>query len=94
MLETMIHPRCHPQGVYCTGGGFEAKINGNWTLLKADLIKNAANSVQLFLPKDLGDTPFDVERVRYAYADWPVVMVRNKDGMALPARLFDMPVTY
>ena len=84
--------------MYCTGGGFEAKINGNWTLLKADLAKSPANSVQLFLPKGfsghpLGDTPGVVERVRYAYADWPVVMVRNKDAMALPARIFDIPVT-
>ena len=33
-----------------------------------------------------------VSRVRYAYADWPVVSLRNADG-GLPARVFDLTVT-
>ena len=31
------------------------------------------------------------ERVRYAFADWPLAMVRNRVG-GLPARLFDLAV--
>ena len=33
-----------------------------------------------------------VRRVRYAYADWPAVMLRSADG-GLPARIFDINVT-
>ena len=91
-LPTPSPPGCSPQGVYCTGGGFEIQINGNWSLAKSELARSPANSVHVILPKDVA-TQGVVQRVRYAYADWPVVSVRNDDGIALPARLFDLPVT-
>ena len=81
--------------IYCRRAqklGFELQIGGVW---------QAPQSVALISPqvveltaaaKDVGATPAAaVERVRYAYSDWPVVSLRNKIG-GLPARIFDIAV--
>ena len=62
-------------------------------MAKAQLARAPANSVHVITKETADHTPGVVERVRYAYADWPVVSVRNRKGLGLPARIFDLPVT-
>eukprot|EP00039_Didymoeca_costata_P006674 m.92287 g.92287 ORF g.92287 m.92287 type:complete len:539 (-) comp13344_c0_seq1:90-1706(-) len=70
--------------VFCTGAGFEVEIGNTWTLAK---------HVALQTTNTISVTGFEGSptRIRYAYADWPVVVVRNKVGQ-LPALIFDIPV--
>jgi hypothetical protein len=70
--------------VYCTGAGFEVRINGAWHKAVASM-GNASRIVDLKVQKDA-----KVERVRYAWADWPVNGLTSSTGM--PARTFDLPV--
>ena len=71
---------------YCTGEGFEVqRSDGLWESIISATLGMDGKSIILTIPAK------PVERVRYAYADWPVVMVRNRVG-GLPARIFDIPV--
>jgi sialate O-acetylesterase len=91
---------CPPQmaafnsSAYCTGGGFEVQIGGVWSLANS-IAAGANNSVVVTFDAGVGTngngTIGTAQRMRYAYADWPVVSVRNKAGL-LPARLFDIEV--
>lgn len=76
--------------VFCTGGGFEVLPAGNnatsgWAPV-ASVSTDGASTVVLTL-----DTVVSIQRVRYAYADWPVCSLRNSVG-GLPARVFDIHV--
>jgi sialate O-acetylesterase len=74
--------------VYCRRkqlAGFEIQVGGEWQApLSAALVPSDGGDVVL----GAVDRP---QRVRYAYSDWPVVSLRNKEG-GLPARLFDIEV--
>jgi len=70
--------------VYCTGAGFEVRINGGWRKAVAS-VGSAQRIVSLEVPKDA-----KAERVRYAWADWPVNGLTSSLGM--PTRTFDLPV--
>jgi hypothetical protein len=84
--------------VYCTGGGFELLIGGKWTA--AESIKLGADQLSVLVavppsavvPASDGGGWGGATRIRYAYADWPVINVRNNDNDGLPARLFDIPI--
>jgi hypothetical protein len=75
--------------VYCTGAGFEVRggsddADGVWVPVRNATAGADGKSVVL----EVSAKP---DRVRYAYADWPLVMVRNRVG-GLPARIFDIAV--
>lgn len=70
--------------VYCTGVDFEVRISGAWRPAVASM-GSAERTVSLEVPKDA-----KVERVRYAWADWPVNGLTSSSGM--PTRTFDLPV--
>ena len=83
--------------VFCTGAGFELLVDGNWTHAAgvspgppSNISAGTFFTVVVHPPAAVGGSA--IERVRYAYADWPVVNIRNNDADALPARLFDIPV--
>lgn len=77
--------------VYCparsnastTMGNFEVLVNNEW-IIPSKIHSEGMQSIVL----ETTDMP---TRVRYAFADWPVVSVRNKVGN-LPARIFDIAV--
>ena len=71
--------------IFCTGAGFEARgSDGVWLPVKRATADHDRTSIVL-------EVVAKADRVRYAYADWPLAMVRNRVG-GLPARLFDMAV--
>lgn len=71
---------------YCTGESFEVQgSDGLWEPIISATEGVDGRSIILAIAAK------PVERVRYAYADWPVATVRNRIG-GLPARIFDMPV--
>jgi hypothetical protein len=73
--------------VFCTGAGFEARgSDGQWS----PVLNATAGADQKSIVLEAAVSRAD--RVRYAYADWPLAMVRNRVG-GLPARLFDMAVS-
>lgn len=76
---------------YCTGGGFELQgADSVWSVAaKAEVASDDPTTIVVTPAKDMSGT---ARRVRYAYADWPVVFVRNGNSAGLPARLFDMAV--
>ena len=75
--------------VYCnsshTGAGFELELSGGWEPAESARAGAAANTVVV-------SGASAATRIRYAYSDWPVSAVRNSDGSALPARVFDLAV--
>ena len=75
--------------VYCnsshTGAGFELELSDGWGPAESARAGAAANTVVV-------SGASAATRIRYAYSDWPVSAVRNSDGSALPARVFDLPV--
>lgn len=75
--------------VYCnsshTGAGFELELSDGWEPAESARAGAAANTVVV-------SGASAATRIRYAYSDWPVSAVRNSDGSALPARVFDLPV--
>jgi len=79
--------RCPPQilPIYCTGGGFELYSNGSWFPAVSAWL---GQDTSVVLRTSLNGT---IERVRYAYADWPVCNLRSA-VTGLPARIFDLPV--
>lgn len=70
--------------VYCPGATFELLSKGAWSLPTS--ISITGSSVALKIGPEVGP----VERVRYAWADWPVCSIVSEAGM--PARLFNLPV--
>jgi len=75
--------------VYCTGAGFELQgQTGLWTSV-ATVALATQNSVVLKAATNMSGE--QVQRVRYAFADWPVCSLRGRaDG--IPARIFDIDV--
>ena len=75
--------------VYCTGGGFELQVGGAWVPAMA-----AASTASTVTVKPFAATrdSAPATRVRYAFADWPVSILRNTVG-GLPARIFDLPTS-
>jgi len=71
--------------VYCTGGGFELQINGTW--VQPETVSVCGQSV-LLQAKNF--SAFDAQRIRYAWADWPINTLMNHAGM--PARIFNLPL--
>ena len=72
--------------IFCTGAGFEARgSDGKWAPVKSATADADQKSIVL------EPAVAKAERVRYAFADWPLAMVRNRVG-GLPARLFDLAV--
>lgn len=69
--------------VYCTGGGFELGINGSWVRPQKVTVCGQSVILEAF-------EAFNADRVRYAWADWPVNMLKNDAGM--PTRIFNMPI--
>jgi hypothetical protein len=78
-------------GVYCSGGGFELQGSDNmWSVAaKVEIASDDPTAIVVTPTKGLAGA---AKRVRYAYADWPVVFVRNGGGLKLPTRLFNIPV--
>jgi len=79
--------RCPEQilPIYCTGGGFEVFSNGTWVpALSAWLGQDKSVVLRTVVNAS-------IERIRYAYADWPVCSLRSA-VTGLPARIFDLPV--
>merc|ERR1712050_253315 len=62
--------------VFCPGGGFEFHGGGSW--VNAGGISHGPDTLSVLVhPKGhIGA----IDRVRYAYADWPVVSIRNADA--------------
>ena len=74
--------------IFCTGSGFEVRgSDGAWSPVRSATA--GADQKSIVLEAAAGKA---ADRVRYAYADWPLAMVRNRVG-GLPARLFDMAVS-
>jgi len=75
--------RCPPVvlPVYCTGSTFEVRMNGTW--INPTTVSLCNNRVVLGVPGR-------VQRVRYAWADWPVNSLTSASG--IPARIFNMNV--
>ena len=71
--------------IYCTEAGFEVRADGVWSPVKSATAGADHKSIVL-------EVTAKADRVRYAYSDWPLAMVRNRVG-GLPARLFDMTVS-
>lgn len=69
--------------VYCTGAGFEVKVNGVWMPPFSATVNGSA--VMLEVP-----AAGVAERVRYAWADWPVTALTSEAGQ--PARTFNVAV--
>eukprot|EP00040_Diaphanoeca_grandis_P034019 m.209363 g.209363 ORF g.209363 m.209363 type:complete len:313 (-) comp33036_c0_seq5:153-1091(-) len=90
---------CPPQilNVFCTGAGFELESGGTWTAARNVSLGFDGSSIILQYISNNKNTSTKhnnsstIDRVRYAFADWPVVSVRGSAGN-LPARIFDMPV--
>lgn len=80
--------------IYCRRAqklGFELQIGGVWQAPQSVALVSP-QVVELTAIAQLGVAPAAaVERVRYAYSDWPVVSLRNNIG-GLPARIFDIAV--
>lgn len=79
--------KCPPQilGIYCTGAGFEVRTPTGWVpAISAALV---GTSVIITAPPNLTA----IDRVRYAYADWPVCSLRSVES-GLPARIFDLQI--
>ena len=84
--------------VFCTGAGFEVQVGGVWSA--ADVSVASLQPPAAVLLRAAGHDATAVDRVRYAYADWPVVSVRNAlrnastgaSELGLPAPLFDLAV--
>mmetsp|Transcript_36645 Transcript_36645/g.101787 ORF Transcript_36645/g.101787 Transcript_36645/m.101787 type:complete len:785 (-) Transcript_36645:136-2490(-) len=72
--------------VYCTGATFELMAKGVWNSPSSVSVSEDGSTVVISVLPEVGR----VERVRYAWADWPVCSILNKAGM--PARLFNLPV--
>jgi len=70
--------------VFCTGATFELQANGSWVAPAS--VSLCDERVILGVPTSVGL----VDRVRYAWADWPVCSLSSAAGM--PARIFDIPV--
>jgi hypothetical protein len=71
---------------YCTGHGFEVQGSGDvWAPVISAAVDMDGRSVLLEVSVEFA------RRVRYAYSDWPLVMLRNRVG-DLPARLFDLAI--
>ena len=66
---------------------------GAWVAPTSVVLSADKSSVLLTVavPTDSARASTPVARVRYAYADWPVVSLRNAIG-GLPARLFDIAI--
>lgn len=78
--------------VFCTGAGFETlDVQGNWSRATGAKQDFSNPLIVLVTPTTPVTT---VQRIRYAYADWPVASVRNSAGDQLPARIFDIPVSH
>ena len=88
--------------VYCTEASFEVQLpivsptGGEWVAAEVKSWSKIPATVTLAVPGSKRKKP---TRVRYAYSDWPVTMVRNaqideRSGCetALPARVFDVAV--
>ena len=78
--------------VYCrraTTLGFEIEVlPGVWQAPARVSLSPDGSGVLATMPSGAASHPL---RVRYAYSDWPVVSLRNKEG-GLPARVFDIAV--
>jgi len=72
-------------GIYCTGAGFELRCPTGW--MPAAGAALVGTSVIITAPPNLTV----IDRVRYAYADWPVCSLQSIDS-GLPARIFDLPI--
>ena len=71
---------------YCTGRGFEVQGSaGVWAPVTAVTVN--VDGVSILLEVTVGSA----RRVRYAYSDWPLAMLRNRVG-DLPARVFDLEI--
>ena len=55
--------------VFCTGAGFEVRVDGVWAPAAASLA--GSSGVLVTAPSDAAAVP---DRVRYAHADWPVAI--------------------
>lgn len=90
-LQLDAEARCPSQvlPVYCTGSGFELQDDdGVWTAAAAaELGPNDTMLLKTVHP----DRSQGLQRVRYAFADWPVCNIYGKtDG--IPVRIFDLPI--
>ena len=71
---------------YCTGHGFEVQDSeGMWAPVTRVAVDIDERSISLEVSVE------SARRVRYAYSDWPLAMLRNRVG-DLPARLFDLEI--
>uniref|UniRef100_A0A7S4T1N3 Sialate O-acetylesterase domain-containing protein n=1 Tax=Alexandrium monilatum TaxID=311494 RepID=A0A7S4T1N3_9DINO len=70
--------------VYCTGATFELLSSGAWNT--PVLVTVSGATAVLKVPPEVGR----IERVRYAWSDWPICSVLSEAGM--PARIFNIPV--
>ena len=89
---------CPPQilSVFCTGAGFELESGGTWAAANNVSLGSDGSSIILQSMSNNKNTSNSnsntIDRVRYAFADWPVASVRGSEGN-LPARIFDLPVS-
>lgn len=74
-------------GSECTGAGFELRVGGAWRLAASARLRGTDTVVV-----SAAAAAAAPDRVRYAYAAWPLCPVRNSAG-GLPARVFDINVT-
>jgi len=85
MLNTSM--QCPPQilGIYCTGAGFEVRCPSGWVPARSAALVGAS----VIITANTNATAID--RVRYAYADWPVCSLQSVES-GLPARIFDLQI--
>ena len=74
--------------VFCTGAGFELRSNGSWSAGSISSYGRDYVMVEAAAGGG-GAVAATVDAVRYAFADWPVPVVRNRVG-GLPARPFHL----
>jgi len=74
-------------GIYCTGAGFEVHSPTTLAWVPAASSALVGTSVIITAPANVSV----IDRVRYAYADWPVCSLRSA-ASGLPARIFDLQV--
>jgi len=85
MLNTSMKCPSQILGIYCTGSGFEVRCPSGWVpAISAALV---GTSVIITAPTNVTT----IDRVRYAYADWPVCSLRSVES-GLPARIFDLQI--
>lgn len=84
VLNMSLHCPTPVLPVYCTGAGFEVKVGSVWMPPFSASLSGSQVSLEVPIVAGL------VERVRYAWADWPVSVLKSLAGQ--PARTFDMVV--